>query len=297
MFQLVDWWCKQLYDHCRVALADGVFVDQKWMDLVLSCVESSTLLRHPGYNAAYWNLPHRKISRNSAGEYLVNGEPLAFFHFSGFHPQAPRVVSKHQSRLSWGDIGKAAQSLYLGYEAKLTANGYRETSAWPYAYAAFGNGLRSPIASAPISTSTSRGSSHPKPTSSARRTMRSASERLPVAAVRRSPDGRRDGTLPPLSRPEAAFPDVPGKDALPYAHWFAEWEDGETRIEPAFVEPVRPAGRGGRLNPPLVEFRLPVRAHSPHCRPRGQDLLTYACGIAISSTAFRRSFAARCRTS
>ena len=62
-FELVDWWRRQLYDRCRVALAEGVFVDQKWMDLALSCVESSTLLRHPGYNAAYWNLP---IERSAA---------------------------------------------------------------------------------------------------------------------------------------------------------------------------------------------------------------------------------------
>ena len=93
----MDWWCKQLYDQCRVALADGVFVDQKWMDLVLSCVESSVLLRHPGYNVAYWNLPHRKISRDGAGQYLVNGEPLRFFHFSGFDPKLPSLISKHQT--------------------------------------------------------------------------------------------------------------------------------------------------------------------------------------------------------
>ena len=111
VLQLVDWWCQQLYDRCRVALADGMFVDQKWMDLALSCVELSTLLRHPGYNAAYWNLPHRQISRDSAGQYLVNGEPLKFFHFSGFDPEVPAEISKHQTRLSWGDIGDAARSL------------------------------------------------------------------------------------------------------------------------------------------------------------------------------------------
>ena len=240
VFQLVDWWCKQLYDQCRVALADGVFVDQKWMDLVLSCVESSTLLRHPGYNAAYWNLPHRKISRDSAGKYLVNGEPLGFFHFSGFNPRTPTVISKHQTRLSWRDLDDAAQSLYRGYAAMLAANGCRETSAWPYAYAAFRNGtqipdcfrayLRNCLAGKFASETDVFGAA--EGAGALWNLFQSPVDGGPLtvgamAVHRHHPDLR------------AAFPDVPGKDALRYAHWFARPGGGETRIESALVEPVR----------------------------------------------------------
>jgi hypothetical protein len=79
VFRVLDWWEKQLYVNCRIAMKEGIFVDQKWMDLVPSCAESAVLLRHPGYNVAYWNLSQRRISLDESGQYLVNGQALAFF--------------------------------------------------------------------------------------------------------------------------------------------------------------------------------------------------------------------------
>ena len=239
-FQLVEWWRRQLYDQCRIALADGVFVDQKWMDLVLSCVESSHLLHHPGYNVAYWNLPHRKITRDHAGHYLVNGEPLRFFHFSGFDPKAPSVVSKYQTRLSWGSLGKAVQSLYSDYRAMLTANGHRETSDWPYAYGAFDNGVRIPdcfrtyfhkhLAGKPEPETDVFGAADDKATLWGLFQSQVAGSPLTVGAMAVYHDH------PEL---KAAFPDVPGGDALRYAHWFTEPGGGEAKIGRAFIEPVQ----------------------------------------------------------
>ena len=43
--------------------------------------------------------PARREEWNASnGRYLVNGLPLRFFHFSGFDPRAPHVLSKFQSR-------------------------------------------------------------------------------------------------------------------------------------------------------------------------------------------------------
>ncbi len=49
------------------------------------------ILRDPGYNVAYWNLPSRTLAGAPSGGYTVNGEPLRFFHFSGYDPDERRT--------------------------------------------------------------------------------------------------------------------------------------------------------------------------------------------------------------
>ena len=52
----IEWWADKLADHCRVAIADGIFVDQKWCDFLPSFVEKVLVDHNPGMNVAYWNL-------------------------------------------------------------------------------------------------------------------------------------------------------------------------------------------------------------------------------------------------
>ena len=44
------------------------------------------VVRDPGYNVASWNLSNRKIEIDAAGNCLVNGKPLRFFHFTKLGP-------------------------------------------------------------------------------------------------------------------------------------------------------------------------------------------------------------------
>ncbi|MGD0274117.1 MAG: methionine biosynthesis protein MetW [Gaiellaceae bacterium] len=89
----LDWWSNRLSRYCLVAVEQALFVDQRWVDLVPSLFENFILL-DPGCNVAYWNLHARQVRRN--GElYEVNGVPLRFFHFSGFKPDTPHVLSHH----------------------------------------------------------------------------------------------------------------------------------------------------------------------------------------------------------
>src|ERR1051326_9207019 len=111
--------------------------------------EGVSILRDPGYNVAYWNLGSRMVGRSESG-YEVGGLPLAFFHFSGYEPDQPDRLSRHQNRFEVEDLPAAVQDLLRGYGEELLAAGYFACRKWPYAFAAFRNGVRIPDLARPI---------------------------------------------------------------------------------------------------------------------------------------------------
>lgn len=129
----LDWWNERLAVDCRVALDEGLFVDQKWMDLAPCFVDAVEILRHPGYNAAYWNLYGRPVTRTTDG-WRAAGEPLHFYHFSGVRPGDGAVFSRHQTRFNVDDIGDLAGLLHE-YLRQLELNGHRRWSGESYAFA------------------------------------------------------------------------------------------------------------------------------------------------------------------
>jgi hypothetical protein len=106
------WWGARLDEACLVATELGMFTDQKWCDLLPSFVEASVVLRHPGYNVAYWNLHERCFSLmsgatqtdSSEANMLVNSSPLRFVHFSGVGGVKEGAASKHAPHLSVDDF-------------------------------------------------------------------------------------------------------------------------------------------------------------------------------------------------
>ncbi len=140
--RLLVWWENRLLEKCIVDTSQGYFVDQKWLDLVPGFFERVFILRDPGFNVAYWNLHERRLDYSQGGV-LCNGEKLYFFHFSGYNPDVPHVVSKHQNRFSMNELG-ATRRIFKEYAELLRANGYDLVRTWPYAYALFDNGVKIP---------------------------------------------------------------------------------------------------------------------------------------------------------
>jgi hypothetical protein len=136
--ELLRWWCSRLEGDCRVDPVWGYFVDQRWFDLAPGFVSDLTILRDPGYNVAYWNLQDRQLSSGPDG-YTVNGRPLAFFHYSGFDPAHPKILSRHQDRVDV-TANPVLDALLTGYAARLEAEGHHRSRAWPYGYGALGDG-------------------------------------------------------------------------------------------------------------------------------------------------------------
>jgi glycosyltransferase involved in cell wall biosynthesis len=141
--KMLQWWMDKLHKDCIVDIPNGLFVDQKWMDLVPGFFPDHKILHSPGYNAAYWNLHERPITQTDAG-WLVDGEPLTFFHFSGYIPFAPASLSKHQNRHNLASM-PALHSLTNLYARLLLEHGYEDSSSWPYAFEELPNGVRVPL--------------------------------------------------------------------------------------------------------------------------------------------------------
>ena len=137
---LLKWWQKKLYNDCVVDLAAGLFVDQRWMDLVPGMFEGVSVLRDPGLNVAYWNLYHRRVVKRRE-KFWVNNQPLRFFHFSGLTPENKENFSKHQNRYNSLNLGPVNKLVDL-YTQKLLDNGYFNCKKWPYAYGFFSDGSR-----------------------------------------------------------------------------------------------------------------------------------------------------------
>ena len=55
------WWKSRLMHFCYDDAAQGLFVDQKWCDLVPVFFDGVHIVRDPGYNVASWNINQRKV--------------------------------------------------------------------------------------------------------------------------------------------------------------------------------------------------------------------------------------------
>ncbi|MEJ8568218.1 putative nucleotide-diphospho-sugar transferase [Elongatibacter sediminis] len=134
----INWWADKLERGCIEDHFNGLFVDQKYVDLAVGLFEGLRLLRHPGCNVAYWNLHSRKVTRDGQ-DWRVNGEPLVFFHFSDFDPERPRILSGHQTRFDLSELPDLAV-LFENYSARLRENGLAETRQLPYGYSRYRQG-------------------------------------------------------------------------------------------------------------------------------------------------------------
>ncbi len=139
--ELLAWWWDRLRERCVVRPEVGLFVDQRWVDLVPGLFPGTTVLRDPGLDVAYWNLHERRVTL--APEPRVNGSPLRFFHFSGFDPRRPEVVSSHQTRFQMQGVGEA-RDLFQRYAELLVAAGFLEEVRLEYRWGRFDDGT--PIA-------------------------------------------------------------------------------------------------------------------------------------------------------
>ena len=81
---------------------------------------------------------------------MMAGSALSFFHFSGYDPEQPDKLSRHQNRFQVDQLPAGTQHLLFSYREELLAAGYLACKAWPYAFDTFRNGVRIPDLGRPI---------------------------------------------------------------------------------------------------------------------------------------------------
>lgn len=96
--EFLDWWAEHLKTDCRYEPERGYYGDQHWLDLAPALFDGVQLLRHRGYNAAYWNYPDR-APRAIDGRWMVGPDPLRFYHFSQWRLERGETVDESIERL------------------------------------------------------------------------------------------------------------------------------------------------------------------------------------------------------
>jgi glycosyltransferase involved in cell wall biosynthesis len=117
-----------------------LFTDQRWADFLY--LFPHVVIDDPGCNVAWWNLWGRRMSR-IGGEILVDGRPLRFFHFSGFDPDRPSLLSTMapgRPRVLLSEQPLVAE-LCRDYADALAAEEAKEDGAAPYGWSSTELGL------------------------------------------------------------------------------------------------------------------------------------------------------------
>lgn len=129
---LLKWWAHKLEKDCRIDLKAGLFVDQKWADLFPALLDRVAILRHPGYNVAYWNVLEREV-RFGADRWQVNGVPLRLVHFSGHDLTRPELFSRNAEYLDRWAVGDLFLLQAEWRDAVLSSN-YHKYSVFRYGF-------------------------------------------------------------------------------------------------------------------------------------------------------------------
>ena len=135
--RLLAWW-----EHRCLALGfsegrTGLFVDQKWANLMPALFADVVTWRDVGLNMAYWNL-HERTLVDEAGSWNVRdgtGEivPLRFFHFSGIDLNDPTGLSNHTDRFTLA-TRLDLQPLFAAYRTAVARNRLPAVEALPYGF-------------------------------------------------------------------------------------------------------------------------------------------------------------------
>jgi hypothetical protein len=137
--RFLRWWSSRLRAGGGIDLAAGMFLDQRWADLVPALFPSTALLRDPTYNVAFWNLQERPLVASPDG-LRTDGRPIAFLHFSGLDLDAGAFRETHQTRIL-AEKGSPLAAAIERYVSLIEAHGHAACRAWGNGLGLFDNGI------------------------------------------------------------------------------------------------------------------------------------------------------------
>jgi hypothetical protein len=137
-YHFLNWWADRIEKACFNEPEKGLFLEQKWLDHAPVFFKIH-VLKHPGYNVAWWNLHERKIELSNHGVYTVNGQPLKMFHFSGILKSEGNYID-FLNRRTGSEVGNPLGQLVHQYIKQLQNIGINFSKVVPWSYDFFING-------------------------------------------------------------------------------------------------------------------------------------------------------------
>lgn len=129
------WWAHRVYYFCRAEIPNGLFTDQRWIDLVPAFFTGVAIQRSSRHNVATWNITTRDMTCDSDGHYWIDDEPLGFYHFTGFDSGAHKIMA-----IKNGSGNVALHKLVAWYDENTRALAKDPLSQVPWAFGTYSNG-------------------------------------------------------------------------------------------------------------------------------------------------------------
>lgn len=132
-----DWWAERTYHYCRAEVYNGLFTDQKWINLAPIFFDGVAILKSSRHNVATWNLTTRVMVGDQKGGFQVDGEPLGFYHFTGFDSGAHKIMAYKNA-----PGNNSVLDLVAWYEKETAPARNDPVNQWPWAFARFSDGTK-----------------------------------------------------------------------------------------------------------------------------------------------------------
>ena len=133
--RFADWWAERIYYFCRAEVHNGLFTDQKWVNFAPIFFDGVAIVKSSRHNVATWNLTTRRMVGECRTGFEVDGEPLGFYHFTGFDSGAHRIMALKNA------LGNTAvEELIAWYEREITPVRSDPVNQWPWAFGSFSDG-------------------------------------------------------------------------------------------------------------------------------------------------------------
>lgn len=133
----LDWWDGWLARDSLKEQRAGLWTDQLWADWAPTYFQA-TVVRDSSVNVAFWNLDERELHEVD-GRPAVDGVPLRHFHFAGFDPRRPDLLSTYVADVS-PPPNPVLTRLLAQYADRLRECGDEALRERPYPYAVSAGG-------------------------------------------------------------------------------------------------------------------------------------------------------------
>ena len=133
--RFAQWWGERTYELCRADVPNGLFTDQKWVNFAPVFFDGVAIVKSSRHNVATWNLTTRELTGSLESGFQVDGEPLGFYHFTGFDSGAHRIMAIKNAAAS-----ASVQELIAWYERETEVADNDPVSRTPWAFGRYSDG-------------------------------------------------------------------------------------------------------------------------------------------------------------